>query len=287
MSWWRTRAKGRSGATGSSGPTGGPRAPRSSTGRTRPAWCRWRIGLRTGSSAGPGWPGGGDGTCWRSTTRAARTSWPGCVTTAPSRRTSWVARRRADHGGIGPRPRSPRSGCWTSASWSAASDEASSASTTWPSAPCRRTCWPRTGPTMSARGGSLLPPGHHSAWRPRPTWPCTTGCHDHSSGGRCRPRTSSRSQWRAGRSAPTPIPMRWHLSPRGLGAGPCSSHPSIPSSGTASGSSGSSVCAIDSRRTPRKRSGCTATSPCPCSRARGSWGWWTRDGGTTRSWPSR
>ena len=153
------------------------------------------------SSAGPGSPRGSVGTCWRSETRPVARWWLAFVATARSPRTSWAAPRRADRGGTGPRPRSPPSGCSTSASWSAVSVEASSASTTWPNAPCRPTSWPRNGRTRSAPGTSSLRPGARSAWPPKPTWLRTTGCRVRSCGGSCRPPTSSRSPWRDGHRA--------------------------------------------------------------------------------------
>ena len=115
-----------------------------------PACCRSRTGRPTGSSAGPAAPRASAGMCWRSGTRRCAEVWPGCAARGRSRRTNSAVPRRAVRGGTGRRPRSPPSGCSTSASWSAASGGASRASTTWPSAPSRPSCWPRNGATRSA-----------------------------------------------------------------------------------------------------------------------------------------
>ena len=85
--------------------------------------------------------------------------------------------------------------------------------TTWPSAPFRPTCWPRTGPTRSAPAVSLPPPGRSlgvateadlAAYHglPRPLVREVVAVH--------RPRRGRSG--RAGRNAPTPIRQRWHLS---------------------------------------------------------------------------
>ena len=73
---------------------------------------------------------------------------------------------------------------------------------------------------------------------------------------------------------------------RSAGAVSCSPR-STPSSGTGSAWSASSACATGWRRTRRRRSAPTATSPCPSSPARASSGWSTPVGGATPSWPSR
>ncbi len=114
-----------SAAPASSAPTGARRAPPSNTGPTPRAWCRWRTGPPTRSRRARG----GQGQALARTGGAGQElpgrCWPACAPTAPSPPTSWAGPRRVAPGGTGPRPRSPPSGCSTSARSSAASAAAS------------------------------------------------------------------------------------------------------------------------------------------------------------------
>ena len=178
------RASVRSAARRSSERTGGGAARPSSTGPTPPAYFRSRSGPRLGSSGGSASPREGAGTCFRTGTEAVPRWSPGCVTRVRSPPISSAEPRREACGSIGPRPRSPLSGCSTSARWCAVSAAVSSACTTWPSAPSRRICVRRIGVTTSVPDTSWPRPHRPLASPPSPTWPPIAVCRSAS----CAPR---------------------------------------------------------------------------------------------------
>ncbi len=176
---------GRSAGRGSSGPTGGRGAPRSSTGPTPPASCRSRTGRPMRSSAGPGWPRGGAGTARGQRQELRRGAGP------PASRGAADGQRagRRQEGGpvvglVGDQDRR-RVAARHRRAGVPSSGGGSNASTTWPSAPSPPNCWRRSGRTRSAPRGSSPRRDARSAWRRRPTWPCTTGCRARWSAGRC------------------------------------------------------------------------------------------------------